>query len=86
MIHIRLLHHVEELARISAQALHIAPLALRIDRIKGQRRLARARQTGDHHQLVTRNIHVDILQVVLACTANFDVFQLGHVTPQKVTR
>ena len=78
VVHIRLFHHVEELPRIGAQALDITALTLGIDRVKCQRGLARARQAGDHDQLITRNIHVDAFQVVLARAAHLDMLQLGH--------
>ena len=42
MVHVRLLHHVEELARIGRERLDIAPLALGIDRVEGERGLAGA--------------------------------------------
>src|SRR6185503_17015387 len=61
-----------ELARIGRERLDIAPLALRIDRVEGERGLARAREAGEHHQLVARDLHVDILQVVLARAADRD--------------
>ena len=37
-----LLHHLQELAGIGGEALHIAPLAVRIDRVEGERGLSRA--------------------------------------------
>ena len=40
LVDIRLLHHLEELARIGRQALDIAPLALRIDGVERERGLA----------------------------------------------
>ena len=73
MIERRLLHLPDELPRVGAQALDVAALPLGIDRIEGERRLARARQAGDHHQRVARHIHVDILQIVLARAAHADV-------------
>ena len=81
MIHVGLFHHVEELARISRQALDIAALAFRIDRIEGKGRLARPGKAGDDHKLISRNIDIDILQIVLPRPADFDVFQFGHFAP-----
>ncbi len=78
MVHVRLLHHVEELPGIGRQRFDIAALPLGIDRVEGQRRLARAGKPGDDHQLVARNIDVDRLEVVLARAADFDGFQLSH--------
>ncbi len=35
-LHIRLLHLPQELAGVGGEGLHVTPLALRVDRIKGQ--------------------------------------------------
>ncbi len=42
VIDVRLLHHLEELARVGRKAFHVAPLALGIDGVEGERRLAGA--------------------------------------------
>jgi hypothetical protein len=70
MLDIRLLHHLKELARVSREALHIAALALRVDRVEREARLAGARKAGDDDQCITRQIHVDALEVVLARAAH----------------
>ena len=75
MVDIRLLHQFQELAGIGRQALDIAALALGIDGVEGERRLARARQAGQHRQGVARNLDIDILEIVLARAADGDVFQ-----------
>ena len=74
-IDVGLLHQLQELARIGRQALDIAPLALGIDRVEGERGLARARQAGDHDQLVARDLDIDVLEIVLAGAANDDFSQ-----------
>ena len=43
-VHVRLVHLPQELARVGAQRLDVAALALGVDRVEGQRGLARARQ------------------------------------------
>ena len=58
------LHLIEELARVRRQRLHVAPLALGVDRVERQRRLAGSAQPGDHRQRVAGNLHVDVLQIV----------------------
>ena len=73
MLDIGLLHHLEELAGIGAQALDIAPLALGVDRIEGQARLARARQAGDDNQLLARQGDVKPLEVMLPRAADGNV-------------
>ena len=82
MIDIGLLHHVEKLPRIGAERFHIAPLPLGIDRIEGQRRFARPRQAGNHHQPVARNVHIDILEVMFARPAHLDELLLCHDPPR----
>ncbi len=72
-IDVGLLHELEELPGIGRQALDIAALALGIDGVESERRLARARQPGDHHQAVARHVDVDVLEVVLARAANPDL-------------
>ncbi len=55
---------IQKLARVGRQAFHVSALALGIQGVEGQRRLARPRQTGDDHQLVAGQIHIDVGQVV----------------------
>ena len=71
-IHIGLVHQLQKLAGVGGQALHIAALPFRIQRVKRQAGLAGARQPGDHPQLVAGDVEVDVFQVVRACTANAD--------------
>jgi hypothetical protein len=78
-VDVRLAHQLEELAGVGRQALDVAALALGVDRVERQRRLARARQAGDHHQLAARNVDVDALEIVLARATHADEVQLfGH--------
>ncbi len=72
-IDIGLFHQLQELARIGREGFDVAPLALRIERVEGERGLAGARQPGDHRQLVARQIEADVLQVVGAGTADADL-------------
>ena len=53
-VHVGLVHLPEELARVGRQRLHVAALALGVDRVEREARLARARQPRDHHQRVAR--------------------------------
>ena len=65
-VDVRLLHHLEELARVGGERLDVAPLALRVDRVEGQARLAGAREPGDGDERVPRQRDGDVLEVVLA--------------------
>ena len=64
VIDVRPLHHPDELPRVRRETLDIPPLALGIDRIKGEARLARTGEAGDHDELVTGNLNVDVLEIV----------------------
>ena len=63
-VHVRLLHLVQELPGIGAEALHVAALPLGIERVESQAGLAAAGKAGDHHQLVPGQDQVDVLEVV----------------------
>src|SRR5581483_8789864 len=65
VVHVRLVHLAEELARVGGQRLDVAALALGVDRVKGERRLPRAGEARDDDELVAGNDDVDVLQVVL---------------------
>ena len=73
VVHVRLLQHAEKLARVGREGLHVAALSFRKNGIEGQARLAGAGEAGDDHQLLARNVEVDIFQVVFARAANADV-------------
>src|SRR6185295_10023407 len=73
-IDVRLLHLLEKLARVRRQRLDIAALAFRVDRVEGERGLPRSGQTRDDHELVTRDVDVDVLEVVYARSTYRDPF------------
>ena len=66
MVDVRLLHHLQELPRVGRERLDVAALALRVDRVEGERRLAGAREPGDADEAVPRQTDGDVLEVVLA--------------------
>ena len=45
---------------------------------EGQRTLSRARQAGDHHQFLPRQVEADVLQVMRACAADSDQFHVAQ--------
>ena len=72
-VHVRTLHLVKKLARVSGERLHIAALAFSIDSVKGKRGFARAAETGNHRKRVARYLDRDVFQVVLAGAAHRDL-------------
>ena len=80
LVDVRLLHLAQELARVRAQALDVAPLALGVDRVEREAALAAAGQAGDDDEPVARERDVDVLEVVLARAAHDDLI-LGHDRP-----
>src|SRR5207302_4166343 len=76
-VDVRLLHHLQELARVRGQALDVAALALGVDRVERERRLAGAREAGNTDEGVARQPDRDVLQVVLARAVD-DQFFGGH--------
>ena len=71
-IDVRLFQLADEPLRERRHRRQQAPLSFGIDRVEGERRLAGPAHAGDDDQLVARNLHVDVLQVVLACPVNLD--------------
>ncbi len=69
-VDVRLLHELQELARVRRQRLDVAPLAFGVERVERKRRLARPGQAGDHHELVAREVEAEVLEVVRACAAD----------------
>ena len=71
-VQVGLVHLAQKLPGVAGQTLDVAPLALRVDGVEGKARLARAGQARDDHELVARDLDVDVAQVVLACAADND--------------
>ena len=74
-IDVRFFHLVEELPGVSGQALHVAPLSLGVEGVEGERRLSRAAQARDNDQFFPWNFNVEILEIVLACSADLDTLR-----------
>ncbi len=60
----------EELARVRGERLDVAPLTLGEDRVEGERGLAGAREPGEDHHRIARDLDVDVAEVVHAGTAD----------------
>src|SRR6266480_6097025 len=71
-IDIWLFHLIEELPRIRGETLDVSALPLGIKSVESQRRFSRTTQSGNDDQLLPWNLHVEVLEIVLAGTANFD--------------
>ena len=69
-VHIRPLHLVEELPGVGRQGLNVTALAFGVNHVERQAGLAGAAQARDHRQGVARNLHVDVLQIVLPRATN----------------
>ncbi len=71
-LHVGPLHLLEELPRVGRKRFDIASLPLGIERVEGERRLARSRQARHHDEAISRQLEVDGPQVVGAGTAHTD--------------
>ena len=76
-VDLRLVHAVEELARVRRERLDVAALAFGVQRVEDERRLAAARNAGDDDQLVRRQLEREVLEIVLARAADDDRLALG---------
>ena len=66
---------------VGRQALHIAALALGIDGVERERRLAAARKSRDDGQRVAGDFHVDVLEVILSCAFDKNLTWHESITP-----
>ena len=72
-VDVRLLHPLEELPGVCRQRLDVAPLSFGVDRVEGERRLARPADARDDDELPERKRQIDILQVVRARAVDVEV-------------
>src|SRR5207244_6781555 len=77
-VHVGLLHLPQELPGVGGQALDVAPLALGVDGVEGQRALAGARDAREHDELAPGKVEGDVLQVVLTGTVNDEPLSGTH--------
>ena len=72
-VHVRPGRGLHELAGVGVQRFEVAALALGKDDVECERRLARARHSGDHGEPAARDLDVDVLEVVFTGIVNADV-------------
>ena len=72
LVYIGTLHATEEVAGIGREGLYIAALTLGKEGIECQGGLAATAQTGNHRERAVRDGGIDILQVMLAGSVDFD--------------
>jgi hypothetical protein len=75
----RLVHLPEELPGIGVEALDVAALPFRVERVEGQGRLAGAGHAREDHQLLLGDLHGDVLEVVLACASDDDAIEFHRL-------
>ena len=68
-VDIRFVHAIEKLPDIRREGFHITPLALGVERVKGEGGFARAGWAGDHREFAERDLEVEVAQIVLAASA-----------------
>ena len=71
----------EEHTGIGRQALHIAALALGIDGVERERRLAAARKPRDDGQRVAGDLNVDVLEIIFSCAFDKNLTWHESITP-----
>ena len=82
-VHVRLVHLPQELPRVGGQRLHVAPLALGVDRVEGKARLTGSREPGDDDQGVARQPEVKVSQVVLPRARDDELVLRLHITESR---
>src|SRR5258706_115209 len=73
LIDVGLFHQLQELARVGRKRLDVAALSFRVEGVEGERGFSRARQPRDHDQPVSRQIDVQVLEIVRARAADADL-------------
>ena len=81
-VDVGLVHLAEELARVGRERLDVAALALRVDGVEGEARLARAGQPGYDNQGVAGQPQVQVLEVVLPGPRDDDFSTLNQANTE----
>src|SRR5258706_115213 len=72
-IDVGLFHQLQELARVGRKRLDVAALCFRVEGVGRERGVPRARQPRDHDQPASRQIDVQVLEIVRARAADADL-------------
>ena len=70
---LRLGHLAKELPGVRGKRFDVSPLAFGVQRVHGERCFTAAAGAAEHADAIVRHVDVDVLQVVLAGSANGDV-------------
>jgi hypothetical protein len=79
-VDVRLFHELQELACVRRQRFDVTALAFRVQRIEGERALARPRQSGDDDEPMPRQIEIQVLEIMRACAADADRIHAGFAS------
>ena len=85
-VDVRLLHHRQELPRVSRQRFHIAPLTLGVDGVEGEGGLAGAGKAGEHDQPIPRQVEIDVFEVMGPGTPDADILHVTNYYTRGVKR
>ena len=85
-VDVRFLHLTQELPRVGGEGLDVPSLTLRVDRVERERRLPRSREARDDDELVSRDLDVDVLEVVLPRALYMDRAQRHQWTAPEMSR
>ena len=77
--YVRFLHLPQELSRVGGQRFHITPLSFGIDRIKCQGRLSGTGHTGEYHQFISGNVHINVFQIMFIGAPDLNVLPGAHL-------
>ena len=77
VVHVGLVHALQELPRVGGEALHVPSVALGVDGVEGERGLARTARPGDDDEVLPRELEGDVLQVMFPRALDPDVFHQG---------
>jgi hypothetical protein len=78
-IHLRPVHPFQKLAGVGRERFHIAPLTFSIKGVEGEGGFARATDSGDYHQAIPGDLDINIFEVVLSGTENYDLIHLAFL-------